>query len=70
MTPAKRLMDIALALVFLLLLSPLLLFVSLCVLIVDGRPILYRSERMKTPTQGFQLWKFRTMSVVETDSGV
>ena len=70
MTPAKRLMDIALALVLLLLLAPLLLIVSLCVLIVDGRPILYRSERMKSPTQGFQLWKFRTMSVVETDSGV
>lgn len=32
----------------------------------DG-PILYISERMKTPTQGFGLYKFRTMAVVDDD---
>ena len=40
------------------------------ILIRDGRPILYVAERMRTPTQGFNLWKFRTMRVVAQDSGV
>lgn len=70
MTFSKRLLDIALALFFIVLLSPLILYVALRILIADGRPILYFSERMKTPTQGFQLWKFRTMTVVDDDSGV
>lgn len=70
MTVSKRLLDIALALLFLLLLSPLILYVALRVLIADGRPVFYRSERMKTPTEGFMLWKFRTMTVVDDDSGV
>lgn len=70
MTLSKRLLDIGLALFFLIVLSPLMLYVAVRVLIADGRPILYRSERMKTPTEGFQLWKFRTMTVVNDDSGV
>lgn len=70
MTVSKRLLDIGLALFFLLLLSPLMLYVAVRVLIADGRPIFYRSERMKTPTEGFMLWKFRTMTVVDHDSGV
>jgi lipopolysaccharide/colanic/teichoic acid biosynthesis glycosyltransferase len=36
----------------------------------EGRPVFYAAERMKTPTESFRLWKFRTMSVVEDDSGV
>lgn len=70
MTPGKRLFDIALALLLgLLLLLPILIIAAL-ILLRDGRPVLYLSERMKTPSEGFQLWKFRTMSVVEADSGV
>lgn len=70
MTPAKRLLDILAALVLGLLLLPLILWVTALILIRDGRPVLYISERMKTPTQGFMLWKFRTMTVVNSDSGV
>lgn len=70
MTPAKRLLDILAALVLGLLLLPLILWVTALILIRDGRPVLYISERMKTPTQGFKLWKFRTMTVVNSDAGV
>lgn len=70
MTPAKRLLDILAALVLGILLLPLILWVTALILIRDGRPVLYISERMKTPTQGFMLWKFRTMTVVNSDSGV
>jgi len=40
------------------------------ILILDGRPVLYLSERMKTPDQGFTLWKFRTMRPDPGDRGV
>jgi len=70
MTFSKRLMDIGLALFFIVLLSPLVIYVAIRILIADGRPLLYRSERMKTPSQGFLLWKFRTMTTADEDSGV
>ncbi|MDA7423345.1 sugar transferase [Thalassococcus lentus] len=54
---------------FILLLPPIIV-VSVLVLVRDGRPILYRAERMKAPGKPFNLLKFRTMSVAETDSGV
>ena len=70
MTAQKRAFDIAGALVLGIVLSPLIAAVALAVLLCDGRPVLYRSERMKTPTEPFRLWKFRTMSTVTADSGV
>ena len=69
MTPQKRLFD----LVFILLLLPLLLpigaFFALLILIQEGRPIFYVSERMRAPDRAFRLWKFRTMTVVDSDGG-
>lgn len=70
MTFSKRLMDIALTLVLSVVLLPAILIIAVLILLRDGRPIFYRSERMKTPTRSFQLWKFRTMTVVDHDSGV
>lgn len=70
MTPAKRIFDIAAALGLGLLLAPLILGVALAVWLRDGRPVFYLSERMQTPGRAFRLWKFRTMTVVERDSGV
>lgn len=69
-TPAKRLFDIALALALALLLAPVLLALGLWILAVDGRPVLYVSERMKGAGQPFWLIKLRTMRVVAADSGV
>ena len=70
MTPAKRLFDIAAALLLgaLLVLPFGLLLVYL--LLREGRPVFYRSERMRGPQRAFTLWKLRTMRVVEADSGV
>lgn len=70
MTLSKRLFDVFFAVVFLLPLLPGMLIIAAVILIRDGRPILYRSERMKTPELGFLLWKFRTMTVAQADSGV
>ncbi|ETW12078.1 sugar transferase [Roseivivax marinus] len=70
MSAAKRVFDIAGALFLGLLLSPLIVGIALSILLRDGRPILYRAERMKTPEQGFLLWKFRTMRTDKADRGV
>jgi lipopolysaccharide/colanic/teichoic acid biosynthesis glycosyltransferase len=63
MTLSKRLFDILLALLLAALLFLPTLALSLWLLARQGRPLFYRSERMKTATTGFQLWKFRTMTV-------
>lgn len=70
MTLSKRMFDLLAALILLLILWPLALGLSLWILLRDGRPVLYLSERMKSPDQGFQLWKFRTMTVADRDEGV
>ncbi|MEC3861290.1 sugar transferase [Mesobacterium sp. TK19101] len=70
MTLGKRFFDFTVALVFGILLLPLIVGVALAILILDGRPVLYLSERMKTPDQGFTLWKFRTMRPDPGDRGV
>ncbi|MBE9635927.1 sugar transferase [Salipiger mangrovisoli] len=70
MTVSKRGLDILLAALLLLLLSPLILGIAAAILIRDGRPVFYLSERMKTPEQGFRLWKFRTMRPDVGDRGV
>ncbi|MCB1407291.1 MAG: sugar transferase [Rhodobacteraceae bacterium] len=70
MTLSKRLFDLFSALGMIILLSPVFLYLCLMILIKDGRPIFYVSERMKTPTKGFNLIKFRTMKPVAEDSGV
>lgn len=70
MSLQKRLMDICLALILSIILLPVILIFALLVLIKDGHPVFYRSERMKRPDQPFHLWKFRTMTNAENDSGV
>ncbi|MCU0801948.1 MAG: sugar transferase [Rhodobacteraceae bacterium] len=70
MTPAKRLFDLCVALLLSVILLPVILLTALAILLLDGRPVLYVSERMKTATKGFRLIKFRTMKPAATDSGV
>jgi lipopolysaccharide/colanic/teichoic acid biosynthesis glycosyltransferase len=66
---SKRLFDLLLASVLLPFLAPIILIVSLALVVSQGRPIFYVSERMKTDRDGFALWKFRTMTQDPTDSG-
>lgn len=70
MTPSKRMMDLLLAMVLLPVLLPVMLGITLFIALSDGRPVLYRSERMQSPQRGFTLYKFRTMRSSATDSGV
>ena len=66
----KRLFDLAVASALAVPLAPVIGGLALAAWLVDGRPVFYVSERMKTATQGFRLIKFRTMTVAATDSGV
>ncbi|SDO77116.1 Sugar transferase involved in LPS biosynthesis (colanic, teichoic acid) [Lutimaribacter pacificus] len=70
MTPGKRIFDLLVAILLLALLWPVIAILALAILVLDGGPVLYRSERMRTPQQPFTLWKFRTMRMVSDDSGV
>ncbi|WP_321366898.1 sugar transferase [uncultured Celeribacter sp.] len=70
MTLGKRLFDIFFALLLGMLLLPVMIVIATLVLLRDGRPILFRSERMQTPERAFQLIKFRTMTVNAADHGV
>ena len=70
MTSSKRLFDILAAVGLLLVLAVPLAVIALVILLRDGRPVFYVSERMKAIDEPFPLLKFRTMAVAEADSGV
>ncbi|MEO7197090.1 MAG: exopolysaccharide biosynthesis polyprenyl glycosylphosphotransferase [Solirubrobacterales bacterium] len=57
----KYILDRAVALFGLIVISPLLLVISIAVMISLGRPILFRQPRLGVDGQTFELLKFRTM---------
>jgi len=61
----KRSIDIAIAGVALILLSPLLLGVAILILLDSPGPILFKQKRIGFNGQTFWIFKFRTMSVLE-----
>ncbi|EPX77763.1 sugar transferase [Litoreibacter arenae] len=67
---SKRLFDLAALVLLGTILLPVLVVTALVIAILDGRPVFYLSERMKTPSQSFRLVKFRTMTLSEGDQGV
>ncbi len=58
---AKRLMDIGVSALFLLLCAPFLLLISLLIKLTSKGPVLYHQERMGLDGQKFVMHKFRTM---------
>ena len=65
----KRLLDITLALILLILLSPIFLVVSILIWVSMGRPVLFRQQRPGMFGQPFMLLKFRTMTFEQDSSG-
>ncbi len=70
MTAGKRLFDVTLALCLLIPLSVVMLSVAIALAVAQGRPVLYVSDRMRAPSEPFRLLKFRTMTLIDDDSGV
>lgn len=69
MTPMKRLFDVVVASTLLLVLAPVMLVIALAILILDGRPLFYVSDRAKAPGRKFRLIKFKTMRPDTDDFG-
>ena len=67
--PVKRLFDLALGALLLLLSLPLLLAAALAVRLTSPGPILYRQVRIGRDRRPFTLWKLRTMRLGAEASG-
>ena len=65
----KRLFDVAVSALALLLLSPVLLVAALAVWADSGRPVLFAQQRVGLGTRTFRLYKFRSMVVDATRRG-
>ncbi|MFA1822043.1 sugar transferase [Virgibacillus oceani] len=58
----RRLSDILLGILLILLLSPLFLYISILILKKEGRPIFHREICTGRKNRSFTMWKFRTLS--------
>ena len=66
----KRLTDIAVSAVFLVLLSPILLLVAVLIKLTSKGPVFYHQERVSLDGRSFTIHKFRTMICdAEKDTG-
>lgn len=65
----KRILDVIISGISIVVLSPLLLILMLIGLIVHGRPIFYRQERPGLNEEIFQLYKFRSMTDEKDSDG-
>lgn len=66
----KRLLDIILSLIAVILLSPVLLIVFLLVRIKLGKPIIFKQKRPGLNEKVFTMYKFRTMTNEKNKDGV
>ncbi|WP_299727802.1 sugar transferase [uncultured Tateyamaria sp.] len=70
MTWYKRTLDVVFAAALMVLLAPVMAYIAWLIWRTQDGPVFYVAERMKTPTQSFGLWKFRTMRGAPSDTGV
>ena len=66
----KRIIDIVLSSVMLVLFFPIGLLLVALIFLADGSPVFYGQERIGKDGKTFQLWKFRTMRVHQASKGV
>lgn len=65
----KRIIDVILSLIALILLSPLFLVIAICVRIGMGSPVLFSQERIGKDETIFKLYKFRSMTNEKDEHG-
>ena len=65
---AKRVFDLGVSSLALLLLSPVLLVCAVAIVVDDGRPVFFRQRRMGQGNQFFNIFKFRTMRTEKADA--
>lgn len=66
-TYSKNILDFLIGLLVLILLLPLLIFISLIILFVDGRPIFFIQKRIGRSNKKFNIIKFRTMNIIKSE---
>ena len=66
---AKRLLDIIVSGIGIIVASPLMLIIALCVKFYDRGPVLYRQERLTEGGRPFKICKFRSMCVDSEKNG-
>ncbi len=59
----KRALDIIVSLFALVLFSPIFIFISIYIYILDGLPVIIKQERIGLHGQSFNMYKFRTMKL-------
>ena len=65
----KRLFDVVVALLALIVLSPVLAIVICLIAVRIGRPVLFKQDRPGRDGHAFTIYKFRTMTDVRDDRG-
>lgn len=60
-SPAKRIVDIFISLIALIVLSPIFLLITLAIFIENGKPIIFKQKRIGKDEKIFTLIKFRSM---------
>lgn len=68
--PAKRILDVIVATLALVVLAPLMAVVAVTVAAALGRPVLFRQQRPGRDGRPFVLVKFRTMRAVDDAAGL
>jgi lipopolysaccharide/colanic/teichoic acid biosynthesis glycosyltransferase len=68
--PLRRAVDVAVSATLLVLTAPVLLLAAAAVLLADGRPVLFRQERLGEGAVPFRLTKLRTMRAGRTGAAV
>ena len=66
----KRLMDIVLSLLALIVFSPIMLITAAAIKLYDGGPVLYKQVRLTKDRKEFYVYKFRSMRVDAEKDGV
>ena len=59
----KRLIDICVSFVLIIILMPFMIVIALLIFVLEGRPIFYISRRYISATKSIKIYKFRTMAV-------
>lgn len=66
----KRIVDIFIALIGIILTSPIMLVTAIAVKVYDGGPVFYRQVRCTKDKKEFKIYKFRSMKVDSEKDGV
>ncbi|ABR30923.1 sugar transferase [Thermosipho melanesiensis BI429] len=66
-SPAKRVVDVIVSLIALVIFSPFMLIIALGILIEDGRPVVFKQDRIGKDGKIFTMYKFRSMKNVERE---